>query len=61
MNIEGPHVKGVPEAVRKQPRTQQSSLFKSSTSMYAKQSTAATRRNAFTTNGDLAWFTSGST
>ena len=54
MNFEGPPVKAVPEPVRKRP-TRQS--IQSSTRIHEKQSAAATRRNASTTNGDLVWST----
>ena len=55
MNFEGPPVKAVPESVRRRP-TRQRTLFKAAPRNYEKQQ-SSTRRNASTTNGDLAWST----
>ena len=60
MNYEEQSVKAVPEAIRNRP-TPQSTLFKSAPESMKKQVAAATRRNACTTNGDVARSTEGST
>ena len=58
MNIEGPPVKAVPKNGQKKAHAAKFA-FHSRTRMYETQSAAATRRDAFATNGDVV--TSGST
>ena len=59
MNLEGPPIKAVPEAVRNRP-TPQSARFKKSARMGKEQSAASTRRDAIAADSDLTWPTCGS-
>ena len=59
MNLEGPPIKAVPEAVRNRP-TPQSARLKSGARMGKEQSAASTRRDAIAPDRDVTWPTDGS-
>ena len=59
MNLEGPPIKAVPEAVRNRP-TPQSARLKSGARMVKEQSAASTRRDAIAADSDVTWPTDGS-